>query len=350
MKTFLLLVFILILGCSKKSPVVSSVSRVVNPDFSKLSPDCFTALSSNPVLTRNTLLAGSDWNDPSVLKLGSQFVMYASSDVNFNFDISIYRLVSSNGVTWSLSPSSPVFQADANGAAWDHRAVETPSVVFFNGLYHLFYSGYPANHLLPKTYKIGHATSVDGISWTRSASFIVAPHDPNNTTPDMTFNQWITAEPAAVVFQNKIYLYFSALGANAGTGTDLQVIGLTTSSDGITWSAPQSVLVPNQVLYPRASWVGYSTPNAIVLNGSVHLFFDVISDPWKQVKIHHASSSDGITNWNLDSSSIFDRADFSWSSNEIRSPSVLLDGTNLFMWFAGDDGSILSIGKSTCIL
>jgi len=304
-------------------------------------------------------LSGSDWNDPSVIKVGSQYVMYASSDNNFDLNIAIYRLVSNDGLHWALSPSSPVFQADPNPAAWDHRAVETPDVVYFNGQFHLFYTAYPVTHTDAYSYKIGHATSADGITWVRDASYIVAPNDPTNPAPspilNPSFNQWISAEPAAVVFQNKIYLYFTAVGANLGLGTTLQVIGLTTSSDGITWSAPQSVLEPDQALYPRATWIGYSTPMAAVLNGQMHLFFDVAQDatqvtPWKQLRIHHASSADGITGWTHDSSAIFSQSDFTWTSNEIRSPFTLLDGTSLFLWFAGDDGATLGIGASKCAL
>jgi predicted GH43/DUF377 family glycosyl hydrolase len=282
-----------------------------DPDFTKLNPACFTGSASNPVLTRDSLLSGSDWNDPTVLKINGQYVMYASSDQNFDFNINIYRLVSSDGISWSLNPSTPVFQADANAAAWDHRAVETPSIVYFNGAYHMFYTGYPTTYTDVYSYKIGHATSGDGITWVRDASYIVAPNDPGNPAPDMTFNQWISAEPAAVVFQNKIYLYFSAVGANSNVGTTLQVVGLTTSSDGTTWTTPQSVLTPNQSLYPRGTWLGYSTPNAIVLNGQVHLFFDVVqASPWKQLKIHHASSADDINGWTHDTTAIFSQNQF----------------------------------------
>ncbi len=349
LKTIFILFNILFLISCTKNDGVAPTTPILLPDFSKLTPSCFIASATNPILTRDSLLTGSDWNDPSVLKIGDQYVMYASSDQNFNFDIAIYRLISSDGLSWTLSPSTPVFVADSNGAAWDHRAVETPSVVYFNNQYHMFYTGYPVTHTDSYSYKIGHATSSDGISWARDASYVVTPNDPTNLTPNLTFNQWVAAEPAAVVFDNKIYLYFTAIGANAGLGTTFEVIGLTTSSDGISWSIPVSVLEPSQSLYPRATWIGYSTPNAIVLNNQMHLFFDVVQDsPWKQLKLHHAVSNNGMSGWVEDSAAIFSNSSFSWTSNEIRSPALLLDGTNLLMWFAGDNGSILGIGQSSC--
>jgi sucrose-6-phosphate hydrolase SacC (GH32 family) len=342
-------------GCSGGS---GSVALGTEPDFSKLTPTCFIPNASNPILTRGApaTIFAADWNDPSVIRVGNLYVMYASSDDNFNLNISVYRLVSNDGLTWTLSPSTPVFEADPDVSAWDHRATETPAVVYFKGQYHMFYTGYPVAYTDSASYKIGHATSADGITWTRDPNNpIVAPNDPYNTVPNLTFNQWVSAEPAPVVFNNKIYLYFTAVGANLGVNNTLEVIGLTTSSDGTTWSTPQSVLEPDQSLYPRTGgttdWIGYSTPMAAVLNGQVHLFFDVVQNsPWMQLKMHHASSSDGITNWTQDSSPIFTNTDFGWTSAQIRSPTVLLDGTTLYLWFAGDDNSTLGIGEAKCAL
>lgn len=333
------------------------------PDFTKLASNCFTANPATPILTRGTPNTSfqADWNDPSVIKVGNEYWMYASSDDNFDISVNIYRLTSSDGKSWTLNPATPVLSPDrSSGSTWDHQSVETPSVVYFNGKYHMFYTGYPVHYTQTKTYKIGHATSTDGIAWTRDANNpVVVPTDPTNpnpagTYPNFDFNQWLAAEPAAVVFNNKIYLYFSTVGANVTVGTTWQVIGLTTSADGTAWSTPQSVLDPDLTLYPRATWQGYSTPMAAVLDGKVHLFFDVAQDsPWQQLKLHHAVSSDGITGWTHDSSAIFSNSSFSWTNEEIRSPSVLLDGTTLHMWFAGTQSAVgvaptLNIGHAQC--
>jgi hypothetical protein len=84
----------------------------------------------------------------------------------------------------------------------------------------------------------------------------------------------------------------------------------------------------------------------------MHLFYDVAQvSPWKQRKIHHAISGDGITVWTEDSAVIYSNTDFAWTADEIRSPSVLLDGTSLYMWFAGSTATpTFSIGRSTCAL
>jgi len=164
------------------------------------------------------------------------------------------------------------------------------------------------------------------------------------------------------VYNGRIYLYFTALGGDAALNNSLQVIGLIESSDGINWSAPQLVLKPDQNIYPRVvaggngkdGWAGYSTPNAIVINNSVHLFFDVAYSKdtgsgvfdWLQLRLHHALSPDGVTGWVQDSAAIRSNTDFTWTATEIRSPSALLDGSVLRLYFAGDyvSGSTFDFG------
>jgi len=324
-------------------------------DFSKLTPGCFVARQS-PVIKIGDLFSGSTWNDPHVLKVGDQYVMYASSDVNFNGDIKIYRLVSGDGISWSLSPSTPVFVKPESRTAWDRKSVETPGVVYFKGQYYLFYTGYSDASGI-SSFRIGYATSPDGITFTRAPNFIVAPTDPGGA-PNLAFNQFMVGEPGPVVFNDSIYLYFTAMGADMSVGTTLQTIGVMTSSDGTTWSAAQQALKPDQGLYPRAAgWIGYSTPHAAVLGGKVHLFVDVASEvpSWKQLKIHHAVSDNGVTGWKQDAIAIFDHLDIPWTTEEIRSPAVYLDGSSLKMWFAGHTNPkardfIMGIGYAVCEL
>ena len=296
---------------------------------------------SNPIIQTGDFFPDSNWNDPHVIHDGTQFVMFASAAKNFDQNVKIYRLVSADGIDWELSPSNAVFEKSASGL-WDSKSVETPAVVYYSGQYHMFYTGYETIYSDSGNFKIGHATSPDGITWTREG-MILQPTDPGGAV-NMDFNQFVVAEPAPVVFNGNIYLYFTAVGANAGVGTILQVIGLATYN-GSTWTSPVQVLEPDQSLYPRASYYGYSTPNAIVRNGKMHLYFDVvIEDPWKQVKIHHAVSDDGINGWIQDSAPLLNREDFTWTQEEIRSPSALEYNNKLYLYFAGHTGFNLAIG------
>lgn len=322
------------------------------------------SLFNNKIIESDDFFSGSHWNDPHVLHDGSQFVMFASSDIFWDGYVGIYRLISSDGRNWSISNSgNPVFEKSLSD--WDSRCVETPAVVYYKGQYHMFYTGYDVAYdytaadgngsgdgdtdydddVAAKHFRIGHATSADGISWTRDAANpIVSPTDPYGA-PNLDFNQSVVGEPAPLVFDGKIYLYFTAAGAASEVGTTWQTIGLVVF-DGTDWGPPRRVLTPDLSIYPRNSgdeYIGYSTPNAVVIDGKVHLFFDVaLNSPWTQVKIHHALSSDGETSWVQDSEALLERSDYSWTEEEIRSPSALLYDGKLYLYFAGHyyEGSV----------
>lgn len=297
-----------------------------------------------PVLYEGSLFTEAHWNDPSVISENGGYTMWASCCRSWvTMEIDFYRLRSTDRVNWTLSPSTPVLTATAG--SWDQKAVETPSVVFYGGQYHMFYTGYATSLSDVGNFKIGHATSPDGINWTKDPSYFLAPTDPYNTTPTMDFRQWLVGEPGAVVVGNKLYLYFTAIGAVASVGTSIQTIGVTVYDPAVgAWSAPQLALVPNQQLYPRSVYRGFSTPAANVVNGQVALFFDIVTEsPWKQVGVANAVSADGLTGWTYNVYPTVGR-DVPWRSNECRSPSILQDAAGTHLFFAGDDGAHLGIG------
>ena len=297
----------------------------------------------NPIITDNDFFIGARWNDPCVIEDNGKFVMYASADRNISEDIKIYRLISDNGEGWEMTPDTAIFQKNETPGAWDRKSTETPAVVYFNNKYHLFYTGYPENMNNYSSYKIGHATSDDGIHFTRDESYLLAPTAPGEL-PNLDFNQYIVAEPAPVIFNNKIYLYFTASGASQEFSEAIYVIGLITSPDGENWSDPEMVLEPEQEIYPRSIYAGYSTPHATVIENKVHLFFDVAIDPFQQIYIHRAVSEDGKTNWEHDEKALIYKDDFKWTTLEINGPSALVKDEKVYLWFAGNNNKNLGIG------
>mgnify|MGYP003684820047 CR=1 FL=1 len=373
MRYLIIFSFIFLFSCAKEED--SELTKSSSPDYSKLTSGCFSPYATTPIIgpgnefftvdTGNNKRA-STWGDPHVLKVGGEFIMYASSLPNDRADdtvehIAVYRLTSSNGINWTLNPATPVMER-TGGATWDADGVETPSVVFYKNEYHMFYTSYPSDFSAATTYRIGHAKSADGIAWTREtpSAPLVAPTDPNNSTPQFTFNQYVTAEPGAVVFNDKIYLYYAATGSNLEANSTAEVIGLMTY-DGTTWSAQQEVMRPDQAVYPRLTspyYKGFSTPAATIINNQVHLFTTAVIQKddqgvaYKHTKIHHAYSSNGEDNWTQDTTAIADYLDLSWHSFDIISPTALIDGKTVYMWHGGNNGALtgLGIGLMTCDL
>lgn len=78
--------------------------------------------------------------------------------------VGIGLLTSPDGVTWTPHPGNPVFERRLG--AWDESVLE-PCVRYVDGQWHLWYSGF-TEPLGPDTrIAIGHAVSIDGVSWTR---------------------------------------------------------------------------------------------------------------------------------------------------------------------------------------
>lgn len=306
-------------------------------------------IGTNPILKTGDLVAGATWNDPSVIFDRGRFVMYASADSFFDHNIKIWRLVSTDGIKWKLEPKQPVLTATSK--SWDAQSVETPSVVYFKNKYYLFYTGYAGAYTDVTGYKIGYATSSDGIKWTKMPNPILAPSAPNAPQPNMEFNQYIVGEPGVVLFNGKLLVYFTAVGADRERNGILQSIGMIESKDGINWSTPQQVLKPAAAIYSRNNNIkGFSTPAAAVIGGNVHLFTNVVTEnPYQQIALHHAWSKNGINGWTQDTGPFLTRDKQSWTKDGIVSPSVLpIAGSKIHLWFAGNAALQLSIGYGAC--
>lgn len=292
----------------------------------------FTPYPQNPVINYGDGLAGSPWNDPTVLKGNNQYIMYMSGvegGLNHpNDTVGIYRFTSPDGYSWSLNQVTPVL--DAVAGTYYEGGVETPSVVFFKGEYHMYNTVYTVND--PFSFKISHATSLDGISWQIDNTPVLEP--------DTTLN-WmnlITAEPGTMVKNDTLYLFFSALGTSGN-----QSIGLIRSIDGNNFfDTTLTATLPENVYLPSGNYAGLSTPSPVLVGDTIYLFTDVaqfVFGTWTQVALHQFKSYNNINKWYADTVPIHTRNDFPWSNTnylgEIRSVTPLMDGNRLRIWYAG---------------
>ena len=311
-------------------------------------------ISAAPVIKVGDLRDKGVWNDPSVLKTPTGYVMYLSSSSGkeiFKPPVLPYRAVSADGVSWRLEPKTPLL--DVKGTPY--KSIETPSVVLHRGVYHMYYTGVFPDGQVP-TMAIGHATSRDGVTWTKDSRPAVI----SATGKVSDWNGFLVAEPGAVVFNDKIYLYFTAMGGRAGGNPpQVQVIALAISEDGTTFDAPRAVFGQTD-LYPASKgFVGYSTPAAAVYDGQVHVFCNVAhynkaADPqWSQAALHHAVSADGVNNFRQDDIPILTRNHMGYPGGEVGGPSVLFEGDTLKMWFLGHAGAkgfmpeVIGTGKTS---
>ena len=106
---------------------------------------------------------------PTVIKDGSLYKMWyqghsenGSADYDFN-NAGIGYATSTDGINWTKYSGNPVLNYGSAGE-WDSYGVGGPTVIKdSNGIYHMWYFGSNGDG----HYKIGYATSTDGISWTK---------------------------------------------------------------------------------------------------------------------------------------------------------------------------------------
>jgi hypothetical protein len=292
----------------------------------------------NPIVQAGDFRDKGLWGDPSVLKVEGQYVMYMSSSTQepFKPPILTFRAVSKDGKSWRLDPAAPLM--DASGTPF--VSIETPSVVRFRGTYHMYYTGIHAKGKIP-VMEIGHATSSDGINWVKDAQPVI-----RSTGKVAEWSGYAAAEPGAVVFKDRIYLYFVGVGARAsGTPPQMQSIGLAISEDGRNFGPARVVHTQTSRYPPEAGFPGYSTVSALADGDTMHLFYAVVNfdknakPDWRQVALQHAVSADGGQSFVESAGPMLRRDDTDWSQRgELIGPAALIDGDQVRVWFGGHVG------------
>jgi hypothetical protein len=116
-------------------------------------------------------------------------------------------------------PGNPVLNVGLPGT-WDDTHVAAPSVLYDGSTYRLWYDGNDGS-----IRRIGYATSLDGIEWTKYSGNPVFGLGPSGSWDDSM------ATHPTVVYDGSIYHMWYA-GSHA---YDIG-LGYASSSDGITWT------------------------------------------------------------------------------------------------------------------
>ena len=152
-------------------------------------------------------------------------------------------------VNWKPVQTEPVFTGTGDEASWDKKIRERGFILYDQGMYHLWYTGY--NDTKSPNRFLGHATSPDGLKWTRD------PAGP------FVSDSWV--EDMCIVKQKGMYWMF-AEGKN-------DQAHLLTSPDGRDWTerGPLDIRRKNgQAIEPGP----YGTPTIWVEDGVWYLFYE----------------------------------------------------------------------------
>lgn len=269
---------------------------------------------------------------------------------------------------WLKYENNPVLTASSDQS--DGQKVWSPSVIYENGIYKIWYQGYKNNK-----FSIYYAESTDGINWNKHEGSVIAPRTDKNEVG--------AAEPTVLYINNEYKMWFNAVDSS-----NHYHLGYAVSSNGINWDVYESYIlegsggswdaigITNPYVYfdgltyhlwysssnIQSGWkIGYATsnnginwekyeenplnisslgfieaPSIIKINDVYHMWYN--TGYYKSTNIFHAISTDKI-NWECENSCYAIQIGESYDNREILSSSVLKKGSKLSMWYSSDNGT-----------
>lgn len=334
-------VLMLFLSCveeEKKRPVT-----LAEPHRDKAAPPAMASSSLGPLSSRlqNPVLphGPSDaWNkfktDPTVLRDGDVYKMWYSTNKDGSKTVMAYA-VSQDGISWKHHPQ-PVLGLGPSGS-WDEADIETPTVIKdeeapANERYKMWYCAYAADR---EMYRIGYATSPDGIKWTKYKG------NPVLNVGNKEKNEWdayTVADPMVIKDKGIYKMWYSGAGEVPAERTWHFWIGYATSPDGMTWTKYKNNPVLDIGGKSTFESRGVGQPSVVFDGSTYHLWYsgwDDIDKIWSS-EVGYATSKDGI-NWNKSHKNpiIKKGAEDAWDSSQIVAPTAILEGSEFKIWYTG---------------
>ncbi len=254
-------------------------------------------------------------------------------------------LIASTGlhaqVDWTPYNENPIIDA-----TFDPESDVTfrPSVLFHDGLYHMWYGKASADG----TEKMGYATSTDGISWTLVKATVLSPSLSLNGFDNLDASQGWVIEDA-----DTFKMWYWGNSPSAGR------IGYAWSVDGTNWTKVLGAGTGGSVLdqtMDGSGAIALVTPCVLKDNDTYHMWYGrVLNEGIRTIfNIAYATSPDGIewtnqpkpgsakgTVIDIGSTGAFDAEAASW-------PAVIKTDDGFMMWYTGVDASnTLRVGCAT---
>jgi predicted GH43/DUF377 family glycosyl hydrolase len=297
------------------------------------SPDgiTWTKKPSAPVVNVGSGGSWEEWyvNGPSVIFDGITYHLWYTGSNGVNQRIGY--ATSTDGISWTKSPSNPVL--DTGPSPWDSVQIGAPSVIYDGIMYHMWYSGSDGTN-----WRIGYATSPNGISWTKSGS---NPVMILGSTGD--WDDEYVLDPTVIFDGIRFHMWY------AGYDGTISRIGYATSLDGVSWQLYSGNLCPGTFgdgcvldAGPPGSWDSiYAEDPTVVYDGKTYLmWYAGVESGGPETRIGYATSTDRI-NWTKHSGNpVLDLGPSGyWDDLFVYEPAVIIDGSTFKMWFAAHDGT-----------
>jgi predicted GH43/DUF377 family glycosyl hydrolase len=229
----------------------------------------------------------------------------------------IRLFTSHDGVSFTLHPESPVVTRGPSGS-WDDTIIEPHSIIWWRNQWRMYYCGYHGT-----CWKVGYAYSNDLVHWTKySGNPVLYPTgDEPRGLPD----------PHAVVFQNKVFLYYVN---HLPGGWEMRG---AYSTDGDTF-----IKFPSNPIYPQ-----YSYPCAFIAYGD----YGILGLNCQQMGAHPKSAI-----WTTDGEHFTDYSDNpvfttgqsgDFDRNTLGHGDFVKIGDTYWYYYSGYDGARWRIGRAS---
>lgn len=276
----------------------------------------------NPVLRPGE--SGS-WDDRNVysgfVRLDNgQFKMWYTGGGNTNSRSSIGYATSADGLTWTKSANNPILNP-GKSFEWDGSGVSAPSVLYNadHQRWEMWYVGLST----VTGYKIGFATSPDGIVWTKYGG------NPVVRTTVGGYDDQNVLSPSVLYKDGQYYMWYAGRG-------DRNQIFYATSADGANWTKyPGNPVVR---LGGDYEWDNgeIAAPSVLLAGGRLEMWYQGYSRSTQQRYIGHATSADGI-HWNKDGlNPVLGLEPGSWDQYSVHYPTVANANGTMMIWYHGE--------------
>ena len=217
----------------------------------------WTRFAGNPVLTLNASGWDRTLGNPVVVYDGNVYRMWYAGDGPAA--IQIGYATSPDGTNWTRYGSAPVFMGHQS---WDSGAASTPVVLKVGATWVLYFSGQSGDYV----YKMGRATSPDGVNWTE---------DPLNPilVPDAAWESSRVHPGDVVVGPSGFELFYT------GNGLSFDQIGRATSTDGRVWTKDPANPVFTPGTYYAWDTAGVAVPKIVTAAGATRMYYGGTAGP-----------------------------------------------------------------------
>ncbi|MBN1669111.1 MAG: hypothetical protein JW862_18600 [Anaerolineales bacterium] len=266
-----------------------------------------------------------DWDErvryPMVLTADCTFRMwYVGYDA---FDVMrIGYATSQDGINWTKYAGNPVLDVGLPGE-WDSLGFEAPYVIKDGpNSYKMWYSGNDGD-----TWRIGYATSSDGIHWAKYAG---------NPIIDLGVDDWnnVAVLHPSVLYEGGMYkMWLLAIGDD-GSG-QAPWIAYATSADGISWNWDAQ----NPLFGP--SWEGWLWGPQVRATASGYQMWHSV---WAgELATTYATATDETT-WSKHGSAVLTGTASEWDEGNAANPFVIYEGGTYTMWY--DNEAMMGVATS----